>query len=461
MTSTPRAHGRVLGTWLCLTFLLNLIFLSTGEDTFTTGLIPFFSTIPLILSNGATVFLAPDLVLSATSRPPVHPRHPTPVAASHWVDPPKGRWTVTYSTSYDEETLYNMAIRRPLNGTAKLVTRKIVTYLDPAEFTSSPISEDDDAPIKTPVYGTSVVLGLIGFPGLQLGYRVDGFQSRAITKVPQIGNVLRPSLKARSEILRLSKIFSSALELDFVYSMVATLLGQYGLFGTLVALIVLHDLAALVVRCIIMLAEPPIFCWSVDHTIGKLTDLYRAVSIQAQNRVANLHKSLKWILRAIGVMRLEFIPERLLTPEESVAFRRAHSISPTSSLSSSLATLRPYASLQQASTEISESEEWASLENYQAERSKPEVIEQPQGPLPMDAKSNVGTLPYTPPHPFTFTFAPTPLDAARSSSDPPPGAALAVKVKRVPPPRRIQSRIMERRFGTPPARNQRRTAGSL
>ncbi|KIO24844.1 hypothetical protein M407DRAFT_25803, partial [Tulasnella calospora MUT 4182] len=355
MTSTPRAHCRVLGTWLCVLFLLNLIFLSTGKDTFTTGLLPFFSAIPLVVSNGATVFLLPDIVLRSSTPPPVPPRHPTPVSASHWVDPPKGRWTVTYSTSYDEKTLYNMAIRRPLNGTAKFVTRKVVTYLDPDEFTGISTSEDENAPIKTPVYVKPVALGLIGFPSLQLGYQVDGFQSRAITKVPHIGNVLRPSLKARSEFLRLSKLFSSALELDFVYSTVTTLFEQYGLVGTLIALIVLHDLAALIIRCMIMLAEPPTFCWSIERTIGKLADLYRAVSIQVQTRVATLHKSVKWMLRAVGVMRPEFIPERLLTPEESIAFRRANGISHTSPLSPSLATLRLYASLQQVSTERLES----------------------------------------------------------------------------------------------------------
>ncbi|KAG8950438.1 hypothetical protein FRC04_007453 [Tulasnella sp. 424] len=173
MRSFRRVHRRVLGSWLCLLFLLSLVFDETGDASPTTAIIPFLASIPLVISHGATVFLVPDIVLSSSTPPPAPRPHPTPTAASHHFNPPQGRWIISYHTTLDDQTLYNIAIRRPLNGTAKLVTRKHVTWIAPDEFAGASATGENDAALESRIYDTPLPLGLIGFPGLELGTNVE------------------------------------------------------------------------------------------------------------------------------------------------------------------------------------------------------------------------------------------------------------------------------------------------
>ncbi|KAG8960172.1 hypothetical protein FRC05_007041 [Tulasnella sp. 425] len=136
-------------------------------------IIPFLSAIPLLISYGATVSLVPDLILSSSTPPPAPRRHPTPIAASHDFNPRQGRWIVSDHTTFDDETLYNIAIRRPLNRTAKFVTGKHVSWIGPDEFVGASATGENDAALESPTYNTPMPLGLIGFPGLELGTNAE------------------------------------------------------------------------------------------------------------------------------------------------------------------------------------------------------------------------------------------------------------------------------------------------
>ncbi|KAG8910086.1 hypothetical protein FRC01_006550, partial [Tulasnella sp. 417] len=229
--------------------------IQTGEDTPAPGLVPFLSVFPLVISNGAIIFLLPDIVLFSTTCAPfprqypapgpathsvespiisngavvslLHdlalfsttcapfPRqHPAPGPVTHSVEPPKGTWIVSYVTGYDDDTLFNIRTRRPLNGTARLVTRQVITYVALDEFAGSPISEDDDASIATHVYGAAPhSLGLTGFPGLELESQVHGSPLGTM-----IAGSLASSRKATHGRTCLWNIFSPLFESEFTDS---------------------------------------------------------------------------------------------------------------------------------------------------------------------------------------------------------------------------------------------------
>ncbi|KIO19969.1 hypothetical protein M407DRAFT_11131 [Tulasnella calospora MUT 4182] len=304
--------------------------IQTGEDRSTMGLVPFLSTLTILVSNGATAFLVPDLVLSSTIPAPASRRHSAPVLASHWVEPPKGRWSVSYVTSYDEETLYNIAIRRPLNGTAKLVTRTIVTYIDPDDFTSSPLSNGSNAPIKTPVYGTPVGLGPIGFSGLELGPSVERLQPRAT--LPGTGGFQDSPFTTNQKRACLSKLFGPLLDSDLnnptatnpdphpiaptfgpftlrriaefpvaklLFSIIepcvtegltsSKIFQEYGILGVLAMVLVI-----MVTGIIIALLKALVLCSRTQRTINKLVSLYHAALVQVRAWVFGLRLGYEW-----------------------------------------------------------------------------------------------------------------------------------------------------------------------
>ncbi|KIO20632.1 hypothetical protein M407DRAFT_10786 [Tulasnella calospora MUT 4182] len=268
--------------------------IQTGEDTSTTGLVPFLSALPIVFSNGATAFLLPHLVLSSTTPAPASPRHSaSPVLASHWVEPPKRRWSVSYVTT-------------------KLITRTIVTYIDPNDFAASPPSKGSDAAIETQVSGAPVSLGLIGFLGLELGSQVEGLQPRAT--LSETGDFLASPFKTNQERTCLSKLFGPLLDSDLnkstvtnqdsnpiaptfgPFTLVAKLLlwgikpfvpeistsvkvfEEYGILGVLAMVLLI------IVTCIIIaLLKALVLCSRTQRTINKLVSLYHAALVQAMD----------------------------------------------------------------------------------------------------------------------------------------------------------------------------------
>ncbi|KIO17703.1 hypothetical protein M407DRAFT_12233 [Tulasnella calospora MUT 4182] len=293
--------------------------IQTGEDTSTTGLVPFLFALPILAFNGATVFLVPDLVLSSTTPAPASPRHSTPVLASHWVEPPKGRWSVSYVTGYDEETLYNIAIRRPLNGTAKLVTRTIVTYIDPDDFVASPLSKDSDAAIKTPVYGTPdhpsnasnhvrrsprpMTSWLHPFKTNQkrtclsklFGPLLDNDLNNS-TVTNQDSNPIAPTfgpftLGTISESLVAKLLLWGIKPFEPKISTSAKVFEEYGILG------VLAMVHLIIVTCIIIaLLKALVLCSRTQRTINKLVSLYQAARVQARAWVFGLRLGYEWVV---------------------------------------------------------------------------------------------------------------------------------------------------------------------
>ncbi|KAG9022617.1 hypothetical protein FS837_006266, partial [Tulasnella sp. UAMH 9824] len=315
----------------------------TEEDAFATGLIPFY----IVFSNAPVVFLFPAFVLFSTTPPPAPRPHPTPVPAPYVFDPLKPYWEVSYDTFYnDEQTLHNMAIGRPLNGTAKCVTKKVFSRFDPNEFAASPFSEDDDAPIEAPFYtiGAPFYSKYVHFRMLDptawgLVPRVELLRSRAITSVPWQDHVLAPSRAARRDMRRLKEQSAASLLRDSVYSTVADVFKAFFLIVTPVVLVVLFHLAPLAIRCLVMLNYHLTFDWPTKQRIVKPADIYRAVSILALTLAKDLWNDLKSMvvarstpyLKKIGLikvkpMRPKFVPESLFTEEEGSAFRKAYGL---------------------------------------------------------------------------------------------------------------------------------------
>ncbi|KAG8949866.1 hypothetical protein FRC04_008169 [Tulasnella sp. 424] len=368
MRFLPRVHRRVFGSWLCLIFLLSLVFEETGDASPTTAIIPFLASIPLLVSYGTTVFLIPDLVLSSSTPPPAPRPHPTPIAASHDFSPPHGRWIVSYHTTFDDKTLYNIAIRRPLNGTAKLITRKLVNWIGPDEFVGAPATGENDAALESQVFSTPMSLGLIGFPGLELGTRLEELH-RLGTHFDNGRSVLPSLFDFKRQESRLTELFkhrahtdtafypdSDAIAIAFGPSQLAHIppftkslqlvvepsrsetptrtwkeaLERYG-FVTILALVVAAFL--------IFLAAD-----AIETLIAKAFDKCAGAVLKTRLGVSEFRKGLcrriagltTRCLIATGFIEPEFVPERLLTPMSSPRKAERWQLSPKQPRSGSI-----------------------------------------------------------------------------------------------------------------------------
>ncbi|KAG8920734.1 hypothetical protein FRC01_000617, partial [Tulasnella sp. 417] len=235
-----------------------------------------------------------------------------PGPATHSVEPPKGTWIVSYVTGYDDETLFNIRTRRPLNGTARLVTRQVITYVALDEFAGSPISEDDDASIATQVYGAVPhSLGLAGFPGLELGSQVHGSPLGTM-----IAGSLASSLKATHGRTCLSNTFSPLFESGFADS--TAISPDCDLLASTFGPLPLTKLS-------LSVAEPCGFKAWTSEEVFKWCGFLGAIVETFLGTVLPILVTGYAI--AFLKAKSEYSPDRLLTPEESLTFRRTHGLS--------------------------------------------------------------------------------------------------------------------------------------
>ncbi|KAG8982937.1 hypothetical protein FRB90_006447, partial [Tulasnella sp. 427] len=143
-------------------------------------MVALFSSIAVVASNGAAVFLVPDLIVASTIFPPAvrsHLVNPTPEFT-----PSPGRWHVSW-TIYAEDIPNNTGARRPLNGTVagtrRTVIRKDITWYASDMFAGA--ASEDDEEIDKPKYNIDLPLALVDFPGRELSSEVLHRSTRLVT----------------------------------------------------------------------------------------------------------------------------------------------------------------------------------------------------------------------------------------------------------------------------------------
>ncbi|KAG9023162.1 hypothetical protein FS837_005934, partial [Tulasnella sp. UAMH 9824] len=239
---------------------------------------------------------------------------------------------------YDDEALHNIRHRRPLNGTAKLVTRGIATYFDFDDFASSPVLEGSDAEVGIPVYSNPTSNDMVNSTlAIQHPYPVaPTIGPLPLGGIPQFANLPLAIVEAR----------------ESEQSTLVDVLKQYGFLGYLGMMVVALVLPILVPGRAITLLKIRAFCSRTKRAIDRLAGLYNATLIHIRACIFKLRYGFEWIVafftQLFGPASLpqsRSIHDRLLAIEDLLALQQTQGLSLDPSLSPSTDSSSPATSL--------------------------------------------------------------------------------------------------------------------